>query len=212
MYDSPTCGHSWISMSQPCGFLQDLLNCPVRQVYQTLIAPPYTCPTCNLGFADAETIQMIQGPWGCNQMIRNHIGGSHSIPGSWGNVRFTGPLGFSRWRGPAVTSAAIQPLAMVPYDHRLTGPYGHHPIVAHNQVVVERPLIANAPMICDGYDAPLVVRNGPVITNTPMAYDDWDDCYSSDYYYAEHRPRRRRHRRYRYYEYSSTPDVLCSVM
>jgi hypothetical protein len=64
LYDSPTCGHSWISMSQPCGFLSDLLNCPYRQTYQTLIAPPYSCPMCNGGFADRETIEMVQGPWG----------------------------------------------------------------------------------------------------------------------------------------------------
>jgi hypothetical protein len=71
-------------MSQPCGFLSDLLNCPYRQTYQTLVAPPYTCPMCNGGFADRETIEMVQGPWGCNQLVRSHVGGNYAIPGQWG--------------------------------------------------------------------------------------------------------------------------------
>ncbi len=137
LYDSPTCGHSWLSMSQPCGFLSDLLSCPNRQTYQTLIAPAYTCPQCNGGFADRETIEMVQGPWGCNQLIRSRVGGSHTIPGSWGNV----PLATNNWgggmgmgMGMSMGMASSVPLisssrAMVPvnnygYDHRLTGPYG----------------------------------------------------------------------------------------
>jgi hypothetical protein len=106
LYDSPTCGHSWISMSQPCGFLSDLLSCPYRQTYQTLIAPPYSCPTCYAGFADRETIEMVQGPWGCNQMIRSYVGGSHAIPGQWGHA----PIMSGGWGGPALTSGAMVPM------------------------------------------------------------------------------------------------------
>ncbi|KAF2252512.1 hypothetical protein BU26DRAFT_387923, partial [Trematosphaeria pertusa] len=113
-YDSATCGHSWISMSQPCGFCSDLLNCPRRQTVQTLIAPPMTCPQCNGGFCDGETMQMIQGPWGCNQLIRSHWGGSEVIPGYWGGAQ----LQQQHWG----------PRPMIPGDwcgdYRLSGPYG----------------------------------------------------------------------------------------
>jgi hypothetical protein len=119
LYDSPTCGHSWISMSQPCGYLQDLLNCPYRQTYQTLIAPPYACPTCHGGFADRETIEMVQGPWGCNQLIRSHAGGNYAIPGQWGHA----PIMRGGWRGPALTSGAMVPMHNYGYDHRIGGPY-----------------------------------------------------------------------------------------
>jgi hypothetical protein len=119
LYDSPTCGHSWISMSQPCGYLQDLLNCPYRQTYQTLIAPPYACPTCHGGFADRETIEMVQGPWGCNQLIRSHAGGNYAIPGQWGHA----PIMPGGWRGSALTSGAMVPMHNYGYDHRIGGPY-----------------------------------------------------------------------------------------
>jgi hypothetical protein len=119
LYDSPTCGHSWISMSQPCGFLSDLLNCPYRHTYQTLVAPPYTCPTCHRGFADQETIEMVQGPWGCNQLIRGHVGGSYTIPGQWGHI----PAIAGGCAGPALVSGAMVPMNGYQYDHRFVGPY-----------------------------------------------------------------------------------------
>ncbi|PSN62472.1 hypothetical protein BS50DRAFT_454946, partial [Corynespora cassiicola Philippines] len=86
-YDSPTCGHSWISMTHACGFCRDFLNCLNHQIIQVLIAPAYVCPRCNCGFSDPETIKMIAGPWGCNQMIRGHWGGNQVIPGQWGNAQ-----------------------------------------------------------------------------------------------------------------------------
>jgi hypothetical protein len=139
LYDSPTCGHSWISMSQPCGFLSDLLSCPNRQTYQTLIAPPYACPTCNRGFADRETIEMVQGPWGCNQLIRSHVGGSYAIPGQWGNAPMHMMPG--GWGGPTLTSGAMMPMHNYGYDHRLTGPCPPPP-----------PMMCDRPMLYDGYD------------------------------------------------------------
>jgi hypothetical protein len=139
LYDSPTCGHSWISMSQPCGFLSDLLNCPYRQTYQTLIAPPYTCPTCHHGFGDRETIEMVQGPWGCNQLIRSHVGGPHAIPGQWGHAPMMG--GGGGWGVPPMMGGAMVPMNGHGYDHRLTGPYPPPP-----------PMMMDRPMICDGYD------------------------------------------------------------
>ncbi|KAH8727176.1 hypothetical protein GQ44DRAFT_704632 [Phaeosphaeriaceae sp. PMI808] len=136
LYDSPTCGHSWISMSQPCGYLSDLLSCPYRQTYQTLIAPPYTCPTCHGGFADRETIEMVQGPWGCNQMIRSHVGGSHKIPGQWGHA----PIRPGGWTGSAQTSGALLPVNSYGYDHRLSGPYA-----------APHPMTGGPAMVCGGF-------------------------------------------------------------
>lgn len=201
LYDSPTCGHSWISMSQPCGFLRDLLSCPNRQTYQTLIAPPYACPVCNGGFADGETMEMIQGPWGCNQMLRNHVGGDHAIPGQWGNAPFLGrgcaplamttgamiPYGGSR--GPA-----IAPGAMIPYsgftssrDHRLTGPYRDRTVMGHSAMAIAGPLLQDR-------------------------YDAFDDGYV-DQCLCGHGSRRRRKQKGRYkYTYSEEPAGNCAVM
>ncbi|KAF2129854.1 hypothetical protein P153DRAFT_430952 [Dothidotthia symphoricarpi CBS 119687] len=198
LYDSPTCGHSWLSMSQPCGFLSDLLNCPYRQTYQTLVAPAMTCPMCNGGFADRETMEMVQGPWGCNQMIRNAVGGSYAVPGQWGNA----PLGTSNWgnqnstalvqnsRGNQNNTALVQngwgSQAMVPgngsrHDHRPTGPYGA------------------APMVCDGY-------NGNFVGNDGFGGGgEWE--YGG-------RERRRKHKSSHYREYyrSSKPATNCGVI
>ncbi|EOA89619.1 hypothetical protein ACJQWK_02438 [Exserohilum turcicum] len=192
LYDSPTCGHSWISMSQPCGFLADLLNCPHRQIYQTLIAPPYTCPTCNGGFADQETIEMVQGPWGCNQMIRNHVGGNHAIPGQWGNAQImAGGLA-----GPAITSGAVAG-AMIPTshvnqgfasDHRLTGPYGPAAL------------------------GPAIATNGPIFHGNRL--QQYDDVHLNRHhgYYVDERSKRRRHKSHYKYKYTDRPAPDCTVM
>lgn len=184
LYDSPSCGHSWMSMSQPCGFLSDLLSCPNRYTYQTLVAPPYTCPVCNGGFADSETIEMVQGPWGCNQLIRNNVGGNYAVPGQWGNIPFPSH-GFA---GPALTSGPFMgPNSLVPmsgynHDHRLTGPYAQ-PL----------PVMGNGQMAYDGYDG---FHDG-------FGYN-WDSCGRN----------RRKHRssRYNEYRYSSKPATNCTVM
>ncbi|KAH6637441.1 hypothetical protein C7974DRAFT_141257 [Boeremia exigua] len=193
LYDSPTCGHSWLSMSQPCGFLSDLISCPNRQTYQTLIAPAFTCPQCNGGFADRETIEMVQGPWGCNQLIRGHLGGSHAIPGSWGNV----PRARNSWDGglgmnTATSMSPSMPLvsssrAMVPvnsygYDHRLTGPYG------------------TSPALHGGYNSfhDRMIMDDDLLDDLGYGYDG----------------RRRRHKsssRY-VYRHSSKPATNCAVM
>jgi hypothetical protein len=195
LYDSPTCGHSWISMSQPCGFLSDLLNCPYRQTYQTLIAPSYTCPMCNGGFADRETIEMVQGPWGCNQLIRSHFGGSHAIPGQWGKA----PMMTNSRGTPAPIPGVLVPMnghagAMVPrnanylldgqrYDHRLTGPYPPPP-----------PMMCDKPMICG-------------------RYDNFDDGFMYDREFdGQGHIRKHRSSWYREYRYSSRPDTSCMVM
>lgn len=191
LYDSPTCGHSWISMSQPCGFLSDLLSCPNRQTYQTLIAPPYTCPQCNGGFADRETIEMVQGPWGCNQMIRSHVGGSHAIPGSWGNAPFVSTswgagLGMGMAMNsnmPLVPSRGMVPVNGYGYDQRLGGPYG------------------SRPAICSGYGS---FDRGMMV----------DDGFMDDYRYRYDGRHRRRHEsssRYKYH-HSSKPATNCTVM
>ncbi|UPX19455.1 uncharacterized protein EKO05_0009715 [Ascochyta rabiei] len=197
LYDSPTCGHSWISMSQPCGFLSDLLSCPNRQTYQTLVAPPYTCPQCNSGFADHETIEMVQGPWGCNQLIRSHVGGSRAIPGSWGNA----PLATNHWGGtigmgmgmgmgtgmtanmPLASSRAMVPVNGYGHDHRLTGPYSSRPAIYNGH---------------GSFDIGVVMDDGAL----------------EDYNYGYGDGRRRQHMsssRYKYY-HSSKPATNCVVM
>jgi hypothetical protein len=189
LYDSPTCGHSWISMSQPCGFLSDLLNCPYRQTYQTLIAPPYTCPTCHRGFADRETIEMVQGPWGCNQLIRSHVGGNYAIPGQWGNA----PLISNGWGGNSKSTAGamVSINGMVPmngyrYDHRLTGQYPPPPPIMYNQS-----------MICEpGYNI----------------YDNFDDRFMYDMDFDDRRRRKHKSSRYHQYRWSSKPATNCNVM
>lgn len=170
-------------MSQPCGFLSDLLSCPNRQTHQTLIAPPFTCPQCNGGFADCETIEMVQGPWGCNQLIRSHAGGSHAIPGSWGNVS----LPMNNWGGglgtgmsmasnmPLATSRAMIPSNGYEYDHRLTGPYGSRSAV------------------CSGYGA-------------------FDSGLFLDDGYDGHRQRKHKSSSRYVYRHSSRPATNCTVM
>jgi hypothetical protein len=183
LYDSPTCGHSWISMSQPCGFLSDLLNCPYRQTYQTLIAPPYTCPTCHRGFADRESIEMVQGPWGCNQLIRSHVGGNYAIPGQWGNA----PLMSNGWGGnPNLTTSAMVPMNSFRYDHRLPGPFPPPP-----------PMMYNQSMICEpGYNS----------------YDNFDDGFMYGMDFGDRRRRKHKSSRYHEYHWSSKPTTNCNVM
>jgi hypothetical protein len=192
-------------MSQPCGFLTDLLNCPTRQTYQTLIAPPHTCPICNGGFADRETIEMVQGPWGCNQMLRNHVGGNYAIPGQWGSAPFMS----GGWGGPAITSGPM-PGALLPmnhmnqgftYDHRLTGPYGPQSMMAH------APMITNGPMMA----------GSAMVMNEPMMHDNglggYDDGYGSGYNgYYDNRRKKRRHKSHYKYKYTDKPATNCTVM
>lgn len=199
-------------MSQPCGFLADLLSCPNRQTYQTLVAPPYTCPVCNGGFADQETIEMVQGPWGCNQMLRNHVGSNYTIPGQWGNAPlmangFASPVmapgamvPLNGLVGPAITSGAIVPHhRFAPaYDHRLTGPYGPPPPLAQSHMVMNGLMMSNAPAICD---APMVY-NG---------YDCFDDGYVSDDCQYGNSGRRKQKSKYKY-RYTDEPAGNCAVM
>jgi hypothetical protein len=217
MYDSPTCGHSWRSMSQPCGPLSDLLSCPRREIYQTLIAPPDSCPQCNLAFADCETIEMVQGPWGCNQMIRSQIGGNYAIPGSWGNApllmnNFSPGFGVGMGLGMASNMSLVPSnRAMIPvnscnynngfnytgynYDHRLTGPYG------------PRPAICNGPAICS--------RSGYIDDGRIMLLDDGYDCDDYGYDCGDYGGRRRRHHtsKTKYmHRHTSKPAADCAVM
>jgi hypothetical protein len=172
-------------MSQPCGFLSDFLSCPYRQTYQTLIAPPYTCPVCNGGFADQETIEMIQGPWGCNQMLRNHFGGKYAILDQWGNAQSTP----NEWGGPAITSGATTGIAIpirhvkqgFTYDYRITEPY--------------------RPTVCD----PVIIANGPIVHGRGFGS-------SNNRYHTNSRRQRDKHTSHYKYKYTEKPATNCTVM
>ncbi|KAF2799497.1 hypothetical protein K505DRAFT_60544 [Melanomma pulvis-pyrius CBS 109.77] len=82
-YAASTCGHSWISLTHQCGPFRNLLTCPCLETFQTLAAPPFTCPQCHCGFQDEETLRMISNGWGGPTMIANGHGG-HGFLGGWG--------------------------------------------------------------------------------------------------------------------------------
>ncbi|KAF1956737.1 hypothetical protein CC80DRAFT_380892, partial [Byssothecium circinans] len=109
-YDSH-CGHSWVSMTDSCAFRRDFLSCPVRTIVQMCIAPPGVCPQCFGGFASPDTIEMIQGPWGCNQMIRSQMSDPQVIPGHWGGAQVLHQDWGAR---PMIPGFGV--------DHRLLGP------------------------------------------------------------------------------------------
>lgn len=149
---------------------------------------------------------MVQGPWGCNQMIRNHVGGNYAVPGQWGNARLMpGALG-----GPAITSGAMSS-AMIPmghsnqgftYDHRLTGPYGPHASLSRASMVVGGPTMPG----------PTMMTNGAVVCDD--GFGGYDDGYLEAYdgYYEGGR-RKRRTQRSRYkYKYTDKPATNCTVM
>lgn len=128
-------------------------------------------------------MEMVQGPWGCNQMIRNHVGGNFTIPGQWGNAQLI-PNG---WEGPAITSHAVAG-AVVPmgharglgYDHRLTGPY------------------------------PPVVPDATIINHGPMVRDIGLVRHSHGHY-SHGRRKRTRHTHYKY-KHTDKPAMYCTVM
>ncbi|KAL5408642.1 hypothetical protein PMIN06_000396 [Paraphaeosphaeria minitans] len=191
-YDSSTCGHSWTSMTESCGYGQDLLNCPYRQTVNYLVAPPYTCPTCDSGFADGETLQMIQGPWGCNQLVRNHYGGDFAVGNTWAGSPQVPQLWSSPLRGGGFYGG----------DTRLTGPYS-------SGALTYGPAITSC-------TSPGMMTNQRMICNEPYAGACYDDgCYGG---YDGRRGRYgdgKRQRRFDYqYEYrkSSRDGQGCSVM
>lgn len=148
---------------------------------------------CNGGFADAETIGMVQGPWGCNQMIRNHVGGNYAIPGHWGNAP-----------GPAITSGGLVPRYGLSYDHRLTGPYGHGPMIANQAMISKGPLIGNGP----------IMGNMPLMHN---GYNELDNGYLSDGYMDDYdwdygRKHREKHKSKYKYRYTDEAGTNCVVM
>lgn len=60
-YASPTCQHSWISLTESCGFGANLLTCPRRQPVQSCIAPPHCCAICDGAHEDPAICQMVIG-------------------------------------------------------------------------------------------------------------------------------------------------------
>ncbi|KAF2714149.1 hypothetical protein K504DRAFT_462583 [Pleomassaria siparia CBS 279.74] len=87
-YSASTCGHSWISLSHPCGPFRNLLSCQVLETFQTLVAPAFTCPQCHAGFQNEETLRMIGNGWAGPTMVvsNDQFGGNGSL-GGWGGNR-----------------------------------------------------------------------------------------------------------------------------
>jgi hypothetical protein len=137
-YDSPTCGHSWTSMTESCGYGQDLLNCPYRQPVNYLVAPPYTCPSCNGGFVDGETLQMVQGPWGCNQLVRNHYGGDFAVGNAWAGSLQAPQL----WSG-----ASMRGGGGYGGDIMFAGPYSGAALTHGPSVISNQRMICNEPCV-----------------------------------------------------------------
>ncbi|KAK7192949.1 hypothetical protein PSPO01_00743 [Paraphaeosphaeria sporulosa] len=197
-YDSSTCGHSWTSMTESCGYSQDLLSCPYRQTVNYIVAPPYTCPTCNGGFADGETLQMIQGPWGCNQLVRNHYGGDFAVGNAW-----AGSL-----QVPQLCSSSMRGGGFYGGDTRFAGPYSCG-------ALTYRPAITS----CTSSE---IMKNQRMICNEPYVGACCDDrCYDSHdgrrsrYYDGYGYGDRERQRRYDYqykYRRSSRDGQGCFVM
>ena len=190
-------------MTESCGYGQDLLNCPYRQTVNYLVAPPYTCPTCNGGFADGETLQMIQGPWGCNQLVRNHYGGDLAVGHSWaGSLQI-----------PQLWPGSMRGGGFAGVDTRFAGPY-------NGGALTYGPAITScAP--------PGIMTNQRMICNEPYAGGSYvgapyDDCCYGDYngrrsrYYDGYGyGDRKRQRRYDYqykYRRSDRDGQGCSVM
>lgn len=60
-YDSPSCGHSWISLTEPCSIGANLLTCQLPEPIQSCVAPPYCCPICDGSHDDPAVCQIITG-------------------------------------------------------------------------------------------------------------------------------------------------------
>lgn len=60
-YQSPTCSHQWLSLTQPCGMGMNLMTCPYRNTFQGLWAPGMCCPICNGTAIDPFVNQMVAG-------------------------------------------------------------------------------------------------------------------------------------------------------
>jgi hypothetical protein len=99
-YRAPTCNHSWISLTHPCGPYRNLLSCSCLETFQTLAAPAFTCPQCHGGFQNEETLRMISdGGWGGPTVVthtgfqKGGYGGGYAMPGPFGGSGFLGGWG-----------------------------------------------------------------------------------------------------------------------
>lgn len=186
-------------MTESCGYGQDLLNCPYRQNVNYLVAPPHTCPTCNGGFADGETLQMIQGPWGCNQLIRNQYGGDLAVGNAWAGS----------FQVPQLWSSSMRGGGLYGGDTRFGGPYSGGALTYGPSITART--------------SPAMLPNQRMLCNDAYAGACYDDCcyggyddgrrsrHYGDYGYGD----RKRQGRYDYqykYRRSSRDWQGCSVM
>lgn len=186
-------------MTESCGYCRDLLNCPYRQTVNYLVAPPYTCPTCNGGFVDGESMQMIQGPWGCNQLVRNHYGGEFAVGNAWAGAMHVPQL-WSSVRGGGFYGG----------DSRFSGPYNTYgPAITYgSQAVASSPVSVVTQQL---------IRSDPYMEGcyNDCCYDRYDGRRSSRYYgggYGHSGGKRYQKHDYQYKYRRSTGDGPCSVM
>lgn len=64
-YHSSTCNHQWLSLTEPCGYGMNLLNCSSRTTVQGIFAPGMCCPWCNGTAMDPFINQMLPLPAIC---------------------------------------------------------------------------------------------------------------------------------------------------
>lgn len=181
-------------MTQPCGYGQDLLNCPIRETGRCLVARPGACPTCNGAFADGETLQMIQGPWGCEQLVRKYRGGDFAIGNSWAGSLQVPQFWYSSIRGGGFAGG----------DTRFAGPYS-------GGALAYGPALTSCTS-SGSMTNPRMISNAPYIDD--CCYGDCtgrQSCYHDGYRYGDRNRQRRYHYQYKYRR-SSRDGQGCFVM
>lgn len=133
---------------------------------------------------------MVQGPYGCNQLVRNHYGGDFAVGNSWAGSR-QAPQLWAGMRGGGFYGG----------DSRFTGPYADGPAITYNSSMplVNQQLICNEPY-SGGYDEGY--------------YGCYDRGRRGGYYdsygYKDRKGYRKHDFKYKYRR--STSDGPCSVM
>jgi hypothetical protein len=75
-YQSPTCSHQWLSLTESCGDGMNLISCSYRNTIQGLWAPGMCCPWCNGSAQDPFVNQMLPPLATCRPGLSCGIGPS----------------------------------------------------------------------------------------------------------------------------------------